>query len=299
VCVKKNTKETLEVHIPRGAKDGQKVTFYEMGDEIPDGNAGDVLIVLDIQDHKDFLRKGCDLYLKRKISLVEALCGFSMDIEHLDGRKLLINSSPGDVTIPTVYDPFAAEEDNAEWTKHTDSGCGLDPMAQAELDDVEKLKQVISKGQLKGKGIGAFCIHRGQTTFFAASSDEIQENMETKRGATLYCMASETSGAGKRMMKAIPEQGMPAPSNPMLIGNLFLMLDVEFPTTISAEAQVALKAALPGPLNTPMLTADTAEEVHVCESMDPIASFKASDVPDEEDSDDDEGEGQGVQCAQQ
>lgn len=33
-------------------------------------------------------------------------------------------------------------------------------------------------------------------------------------------------------------QGMPAPSNPMLIGNLFLMLDVEFPTTISAEAQV-------------------------------------------------------------
>ena len=31
---------------------------------------------------------------------------------------------------------------------------------------------------------------------------------------------------------------MPAPSNPMLIGNLFLMLDVEFPTTISAEAQV-------------------------------------------------------------
>ena len=47
---------------------------------------------------------------------------------------------------------------------------------------------------------------RGQTTFFAASSDEIQENMETKRGATLYCMASETSGAGKRMMKAIPEQ---------------------------------------------------------------------------------------------
>ena len=75
-----------------------------------------------------------------------------------DGRKLLINSSPGDVTIPTVYDPFAAEEDNAEWTKHTDSGCGLDPMAQAELDDVEKLKQVISKGQLKGKGIGAFCI---------------------------------------------------------------------------------------------------------------------------------------------
>eukprot|EP01046_Picozoa_sp_COSAG06_P011366 COSAG06_NODE_646_length_13462_cov_10.233239_7_plen_427_part_01 len=50
VCVRRNVKEVLEVHIPRGANDGHKLTFYEMGDEIPDGSAGDVHIVLDVQD---------------------------------------------------------------------------------------------------------------------------------------------------------------------------------------------------------------------------------------------------------
>ena len=105
VCVRKNVKEVLEVHIPRGAGDGHKLTFYEMGDEIPDGAAGDVHIVLDVQEHADFKRKGCDLFLKRKISLVEALCGFQMEIAHLDGRKLLVNTAPGDVTTPTDFDP--------------------------------------------------------------------------------------------------------------------------------------------------------------------------------------------------
>ena len=80
---------------PLAGTAGHKLTFYEMGDEIPDGAAGDVFIVLDVQEHALFKRKGCDLYLKRDISLVEALCGFSLEIEHLDGRKLLVNSAPG------------------------------------------------------------------------------------------------------------------------------------------------------------------------------------------------------------
>jgi len=299
VCVKKNVKETIEVHIPRGARDGQKITFYEMGDEIPDGNAGDVHIVLDIQDHKDYLRKGCDLYLKRKISLVEALCGFEMAIQHLDGRKLLVKSAPGDVTIPTSFDPFADEDENADWTTIDNTACRLDPMAQAELDDVEKLKAVIAKGQLKGKGIGAFCIQRGQTTFFAASTDEIMDATEVRRGATLYVLADAAEGASKRMMKAIPEQGMPAPSNPMLIGNLFLMLDIEYPTSIDASQAAQLKQLLPPALNVPTFTAAEAE-VHTCTNLDPVKSFKDTDIPDETDQDsDDELGGQRVQCAQQ
>jgi len=258
-----------------------------------------VHIVLDIQEHKDFLRKGCDLYVKRKISLVEALCGFSMEIEHLDGRKLLVKSQPGDVTVPTFYDPFADEDENQDWKELSDTACGLDPMAQAELDDVEKLKQVVAKGQLKGKGIGAFCVNRGQTTFYAASSDEILANTVTRRGATLYVVASDADGAAQRMMKCVPEQGMPAPANPMLIGNLFLMLDVEYPKTLSAQAQATLKAVLPPPLNNPGAAGPSTEE-HTCTAMDPVASFKASDIPDEneEDSDDEMG-GQRVQCAQQ
>lgn len=104
------------------------------------------------------------------------------------------------------------------------------------------------------------------------------------------------------MMKAVSEQGLPVPSNPMLMGNLFLLLDIEFPTELDDAAVAALKEALPPPLNVPSVTEeDEGVEVHTMVSMDPVESFKATDIPDESQGDDDEegGDGQRVQCAQQ
>ena len=72
--------ETLEVHVPKGAPDGHKIHFSEKADEIPDGEAGDVVFVLQEQPHAEFKRKGDDLYIERSISLTEALCGFSMEV---------------------------------------------------------------------------------------------------------------------------------------------------------------------------------------------------------------------------
>merc|ERR1719231_1546809 len=277
VCVRRNVKEVLEVHIPRGAADGHKLTFYEMGDEIPDGAAGDVHIVLDVQDHDEFKRKGCDLYLQRKISLVEALCGFQMEVTHLDGRKLLVSTNPGDVTKPTSYDPFGDDDEEADWDCLENTACGLEPMAQAELDDVEKLKMMIAKGQLRGKGIAGFQIQRGQTTFFAASPAEVHEAKSTRRGCTLYVLADAARTAGKRMMKAIPEQGLPVPSNPMLLGNLFLLLDIEFPDSIHEAAVAALKDALPPPLNVPSVTEE--DDVSRCITWSPWTLSRRSKPP--------------------
>ncbi|KAK9857556.1 hypothetical protein WJX84_008092 [Apatococcus fuscideae] len=39
--------------------------------------------------HPGFLRKGNDLYLNATISLTDALVGFSTEVEHLDGHKLI------------------------------------------------------------------------------------------------------------------------------------------------------------------------------------------------------------------
>merc|ERR1719353_1968738 len=86
--------ETLEVHVPKGAPDGHKLHFSEKADEIPDGEAGDVVFVLQEQPHAEYKRKGDDLFLERDISLSEALTGFAMDLNHLDGRKLKITSQP-------------------------------------------------------------------------------------------------------------------------------------------------------------------------------------------------------------
>lgn len=78
-----------------GMKDGQKIVFHGEGDQEPELEAGDVIIVLDQKDHGVFQRRGHDLIMKMKIQLSEALCGFKKTIKTLDDRILVITSKPG------------------------------------------------------------------------------------------------------------------------------------------------------------------------------------------------------------
>jgi len=57
--------------------------------------AGDVHLVITIKDHPTFTRVGADLYMKKKISLLEALTGFYFTVEHLDNTKFTISTPPG------------------------------------------------------------------------------------------------------------------------------------------------------------------------------------------------------------
>ncbi|XP_006012112.1 dnaJ homolog subfamily A member 4 [Latimeria chalumnae] len=90
-------KKILEVHIDKGMRDGQKITFYGEGDQEPGLEPGDVVIVLDQKDHDVFRRQKDDLIMKVEIQLVEALCGLKRTIGTLDKRTLLISSTPGEV----------------------------------------------------------------------------------------------------------------------------------------------------------------------------------------------------------
>ncbi|MBN3274296.1 DNJA4 protein, partial [Polyodon spathula] len=90
-------KKILEVHVDKGMKDEQKITFHGEGDQEPGLEPGDVIIILDQKEHPVFQRHGDNLIMKMEIQLVEALCGFKKTIGTLDNRKLLINSSPGKV----------------------------------------------------------------------------------------------------------------------------------------------------------------------------------------------------------
>ncbi|XP_054632848.1 dnaJ homolog subfamily A member 4 [Dunckerocampus dactyliophorus] len=90
-------KKILEVHIDKGMKDGQKITFHGEGDQEPDLEPGDVIIVLDQKDHSVFKRSEDNLIMKMNIKLVESLCGFRKAVNTLDNRTLLISSQPGEV----------------------------------------------------------------------------------------------------------------------------------------------------------------------------------------------------------
>ena len=57
-------RKILEVHIDKGMKDGQKITFTGEGDQEPDIEPGDIIIVLDEKEHPVFRRDDLDLHMK-------------------------------------------------------------------------------------------------------------------------------------------------------------------------------------------------------------------------------------------
>ncbi|GAA0163458.1 chaperone [Lithospermum erythrorhizon] len=101
-------KKLLEVVVEKGMKHGQKITFQGEADEAPDTITGDMVFVLQQKEHPTFKRKDEDLFVEHTLSLTEALCGFHFILSHLDGRRLLIKSKPGEVIKP---DQFKAIED--------------------------------------------------------------------------------------------------------------------------------------------------------------------------------------------
>lgn len=91
-------RKVLEVHIDKGMTDGQKIIFNGEGDQEPELEPGDIIIILDEKEHPVFRRhNGNDLFMRMDIQLVEALCGFQKAIRTLDARELVITALPGEV----------------------------------------------------------------------------------------------------------------------------------------------------------------------------------------------------------
>merc|ERR1711988_29570 len=297
----RTVKEVVEVHIPKGCPNGHKLTYYEKADEIPDGIIGDLIIELVEQPHKIFKRHGADLYLQKSISLVEALCGLKLECTHLDGRKLLITTKPGEVVRPVAFDPFAAEKE-VEWEVMPNTDASLEPMARADIDDVEKLKQVVAHGQLKGKGIGGFAIKNGSTTFYKCTRDELTASTRKATGTTLYAIPDPTAGAAARIMKAVRGEGLPVHKHISEAGNLFVKLDIEFPQSLTPQQINALQMALPAPQQKAAIkSTEESEEVEL-EEIDPVKSYMENAPAEESDPTTEDGGDSGpggVQCAQQ
>mmetsp|Transcript_7350 Transcript_7350/g.13627 ORF Transcript_7350/g.13627 Transcript_7350/m.13627 type:complete len:528 (-) Transcript_7350:99-1682(-) len=310
----KQDREVLEVHIQKGSPDGHKIPFREMADEHPDADTGDVVFVLRQEEHKDFKRKGADLFIERNISLVEALCGFEMELTHLDGRKLLIKTEPGDIVKPMAqgFDPFEDKEGKMEWEMIENADCpDIECVAQADITDVDTLKKACET-QLKRKGIdvGVFVVD-GQRAYFKQSSrEEALAAKKDRRGCTMYVIADPNAKGNLRMMKAVKDEGMPTYKNPFVHGSLFLMLTIQFPDSLSPESQDGIRGLLPAPLNVPTIKEDDdGIEVHYVTDIDPVVSYNSNKVNMQaggEAYDDDEegggggmgGPGQGVQCQQ-
>lgn len=132
-----NERKVLEVHIDKGMKDGQTITFAGEADQAPGTVPGDVIIVVEEKEHERFKRRGDDLFYEAKVDLLTALAGGSFAIEHLDDRVLHVQILPGEIikpgetkmiesagmpalrhhTLGNLYVTFEVEFPDVEWTQ--------------------------------------------------------------------------------------------------------------------------------------------------------------------------------------
>ena len=164
----------------------------------------------------------------------------------------------------------------------TDELMRVGRLLAAEVDDVAKLKELVSTGQLAGKGITAFAVQGSTAVFFQGTRDEVTTAKATVHGATLHVMEEEpVDDAACRMMSCVEGEGLPSPNDPMASGNLFLSLNVVFPTAIDPAAVAAVTAALGPPLNQPTWRpTDPAVETHLIKMAGAVVRHSSlSDTP--------------------
>ncbi|KAF2835428.1 DnaJ-domain-containing protein [Patellaria atrata CBS 101060] len=86
------TRKVLEVYIPPGSREGDKVVLSGEADQLPDQEPGDIVFTLKEDDHPVFKRVGADLMAPLNVTLAEALTGFNrVVLKHLDGRGIQLN----------------------------------------------------------------------------------------------------------------------------------------------------------------------------------------------------------------
>ena len=79
--------DSLDVRIPPGAKTGSRVRVPARGNAGPHGGApGDLYIILNVQPHPFFERRGDDLYTVVPVTVPEASLGAKVEVPTIDGR---------------------------------------------------------------------------------------------------------------------------------------------------------------------------------------------------------------------
>jgi len=98
--IKVYEKETIYVDIPKGIDDGEMILLNNQGNVIDDLNKGDVKIFIKVNNNSEFVRKGLDLFIEKKISLKESLCGFTFELKYINGKVYTINNQTGNIIQP-------------------------------------------------------------------------------------------------------------------------------------------------------------------------------------------------------
>ncbi|WP_022872175.1 DnaJ C-terminal domain-containing protein [Nesterenkonia alba] len=84
----------IDVRIPAGIKDGQKVRVKGKGQQGP-GGAGDLLVEVEVSEHPFFTREGDNIRIHLPVSFDEAVLGTTVEVPTVHGEKVRIKVPAG------------------------------------------------------------------------------------------------------------------------------------------------------------------------------------------------------------
>ena len=95
------SRQEIEVEIPAGIDDGQRLRLPGRGPAAPrGGHAGDLYVLVRVRPHEQLERHGVDLVHRRTVAMTQAALGATFDLETLDGTETIIvdpGTQPGHV----------------------------------------------------------------------------------------------------------------------------------------------------------------------------------------------------------
>jgi molecular chaperone DnaJ len=78
--------KTIDFKVPHNLQTGQQYSFRLIGDEIVNGEPGDLFLEVVILPHQHFKLLGKDLIYEPNISVIDLMIGTQIDIPHFDGK---------------------------------------------------------------------------------------------------------------------------------------------------------------------------------------------------------------------
>lgn len=122
----------LEVEVPAGIDDGQRLRLAGRGPAAPRGGvSGDLYVTVRVQPHPDFARDGDDLHTVRRVAMTQAALGTTFSVATFDGDR--------EITVPAGTQPGRAFTLHGLGVPSLRSGRRGDLHVHTEVEIPEKL----------------------------------------------------------------------------------------------------------------------------------------------------------------
>jgi curved DNA-binding protein len=87
--------ETVEIQIPKGAQHGNKIRYSGFGEQLPNGQRGDLYVQINVQPHSKYTINGLNINTVINVDIFDLITGGAVNLRTIDGSIIKLNIPPG------------------------------------------------------------------------------------------------------------------------------------------------------------------------------------------------------------